>query len=224
MKRQIAKLEKPGLQCVDLVFEELQRITERVEPKQVEQYGELRARLKSVVCRQLQHCVKPTKEMISNQIKIELAYINTNHPDFIGGLEAMRLTEKSKAENNMDGRKDRSVSTASQESGKTSPPGDMRYTLFGPENGIREKGHQGTTSDQDEMASQSSSSHFVAKQHGAVSVTTTTGGHYLNLMQIKAEMNRLDLPLSVREKSEIRLIKALVASYFGHQIFPSACS
>ena len=27
----------------------------------------------------------PTKKMIANLISIELAYINTNHPDFIGG-------------------------------------------------------------------------------------------------------------------------------------------
>jgi len=33
----------------------------------------------------LQKCRDPTKKMISNLVAIELAYINTNHPDFIGG-------------------------------------------------------------------------------------------------------------------------------------------
>lgn len=29
--------------------------------------------------------LKPTDQMIKNLIEIELGYINTNHPDFIGG-------------------------------------------------------------------------------------------------------------------------------------------
>ena len=29
----------------------------------------------------------PTQKMISNLIQIELAYINTSHPDFIGGKQ-----------------------------------------------------------------------------------------------------------------------------------------
>jgi dynamin 1-like protein len=33
--------------------------------------------------------VQPTKEMINAQINIELSYINTNHPDFIGGSRAV---------------------------------------------------------------------------------------------------------------------------------------
>jgi hypothetical protein len=32
----------------------------------------------------LQECRAPTKNMISNLINIELAFINTAHPDFIG--------------------------------------------------------------------------------------------------------------------------------------------
>lgn len=27
----------------------------------------------------------PTKSMISNLINVEMAYVNTNHPDFVGG-------------------------------------------------------------------------------------------------------------------------------------------
>jgi hypothetical protein len=45
----------------------------------------------------------PTKEMISNIINIELSFINTNHPDFVGGdgaitaiLERMAKVEADK--------------------------------------------------------------------------------------------------------------------------------
>ena len=33
--------------------------------------------------------VAPTAEMINNLIEIELGYINTNHPDFVGGTNAL---------------------------------------------------------------------------------------------------------------------------------------
>lgn len=37
----------------------------------------------------LASCLAPTKEMIRNLIRIETGYINTNHPDFIGGSRAI---------------------------------------------------------------------------------------------------------------------------------------
>jgi dynamin 1-like protein len=37
----------------------------------------------------LQKCLVPTDEMIKNLIQIELGYINTNHPDFVGGTNAL---------------------------------------------------------------------------------------------------------------------------------------
>ena len=37
----------------------------------------------------LQKCLIPTEDMIKNLIEIELGYINTNHPDFCGGANAM---------------------------------------------------------------------------------------------------------------------------------------
>ncbi len=32
----------------------------------------------------LSKCLVPTEQMIKNLIEIELGYINTNHPDFVG--------------------------------------------------------------------------------------------------------------------------------------------
>jgi len=37
----------------------------------------------------LQKCLFPTNEMIRHLIEIELGYINTNHPDFVGGTSAL---------------------------------------------------------------------------------------------------------------------------------------
>ena len=46
----------------------------------------------------------PTQKMISNLIQIELAYINTSHPDFIGGkqVEGEKSREKKRREGHYD--------------------------------------------------------------------------------------------------------------------------
>ena len=77
VRRQITRLEQPGLQCIDLVFDELQRMASQCETTELTRFPELRDRVLEVVNQLLRKCVAPTQNMISNLIKIELAYINT---------------------------------------------------------------------------------------------------------------------------------------------------
>lgn len=98
-KRQISRLEQPGLQCVDLVFDELQRVTSQCETIELTRFPELRDRVMEVVNGMLRASLVPTQAMIQNLIQIELAYVNTNHPDFIGGSRAVaQLMEKMQRE------------------------------------------------------------------------------------------------------------------------------
>lgn len=101
IRRQISRLEQPGLQCVDLAFDELQRMSSQCEPNEFQRFPNLRERMIEVVSSLLRRCVSPTQLMISNLVKIELAYINTSHPDFIGGSRAVgSLMEKISHERN----------------------------------------------------------------------------------------------------------------------------
>ncbi|KAF4667860.1 Dynamin-1-like protein, partial [Perkinsus chesapeaki] len=84
VKGQISKLLSPSIQCAELVHAELTKclnVTIR--------FDKLRSRVHDVVRSVLASCLAPTKEMIGNLIKIETGYINTNHPDFIGGSRAI---------------------------------------------------------------------------------------------------------------------------------------
>jgi dynamin 1-like protein len=95
VRRQIRRLEQPGVQCVDLVYDELQRIAHQSEPTELTRYPNLRDRMLSVVGSLLKRSVGPTQMWVSNLVRIELSYINTNHPDFIGGSRAVaKLMEK----------------------------------------------------------------------------------------------------------------------------------
>ena len=109
VRQQISRLEAPGLQCVDLVYQELTRMARTCEPKTLSKYPNLKEVLYNVVNSLLQNAVQPTQLMVSNLIKIEMAYINTSHPDFIGGsnavanlLEQLSTQEKQQQQQQID--------------------------------------------------------------------------------------------------------------------------
>lgn len=95
VRKQIVRLEQPGIQCVDLVFAEMQRMAYQSETGDLSRFPNLRERVFEIVNQILRKCLAPTQSMISNIISIELAYINTSHPDFIGGKQAVaQLTKR----------------------------------------------------------------------------------------------------------------------------------
>lgn len=99
VRRQIALLEQPGLQCVEMVYDELNRLTSLCESADLFRFADLRDRVVDTVHLMLRQRLPPTQTMVSDLIKVEMAYINTNHPDFIGGSKAVaRLMERMQAE------------------------------------------------------------------------------------------------------------------------------
>lgn len=89
IRTQISKLEKPGIQCVDLIFEEMQRICNQSDGTELSRFPDLKDRIFEIIQQLLRDYMIPTQKMISNLIQVELAYINISHPDFIGGKQAV---------------------------------------------------------------------------------------------------------------------------------------
>lgn len=89
VKRQIAYLEQPGIQCANLVYEVLQELAVQAECSRLRMFPALRDKVLAVVNNMLARSLTPTHKMIRNLIQVEKAYINTNHPDFIGGSQAI---------------------------------------------------------------------------------------------------------------------------------------
>merc|ERR1719384_602454 len=83
VKMQIEKLRRPCMQCVDLVFSELKRIAAQSETAEIARFGKLRSALNDCVLSMLKRHLDPCRLFVNQVIDIELAYINTNHPDFI---------------------------------------------------------------------------------------------------------------------------------------------
>ncbi|CAG8628206.1 8916_t:CDS:10 [Acaulospora morrowiae] len=85
VKPQIRLLESPSLRCVELVYEELMKICHNCGSQELGRYPRLHAKLLEVVSDLLRERLTPTSTYVESLISIQRAYINTNHPDFIGG-------------------------------------------------------------------------------------------------------------------------------------------
>jgi len=90
VKRQIERLLKPSEQCVQLIFEELRRISLQCERRELQRFPALRSKLYETVGTFLSDLNAPTLEMVRGLVHIETAYINMKHPEFIGGEQAVR--------------------------------------------------------------------------------------------------------------------------------------
>ncbi|CAL8318486.1 unnamed protein product [Lota lota] len=85
VKKQVKRLEEPSLRCVELVHEEMQRIIQHCSnysTQELQRFPKLHDAIVEVVTSLLRKRLPVTNEMVHNLVAIELAYINTKHPDF----------------------------------------------------------------------------------------------------------------------------------------------
>ncbi|ANB14464.1 dynamin-related GTPase DNM1 [Sugiyamaella lignohabitans] len=89
VKPQIKLLEGPSQRCVELVYEELMKICHNCGSTELSRYPKLQAKLIEVISDLLRERLGPTSAYVSSLIDIQRAYINTNHPNFVGAAAAM---------------------------------------------------------------------------------------------------------------------------------------
>lgn len=177
--------------------------------------------------------------MVTNLVKIELAYINTSHPDFIGGSQAVAsLMQKIGQEN--DRKKNAGiagvvgvpnvvpppVSTLSVQNHEyeeeeeesavvprqaTPPPssGGIMSLLF---QNNRTSGNNGSVASGNTPAGPP---RVVASASKArKSRSSLEPPSMVELPQVPDRMNQADIPITEKEKIEMEIIKTLVGSYF----------
>ncbi|XAO22369.1 hypothetical protein I312_101138 [Cryptococcus bacillisporus CA1280] len=57
-------------------------------------YPELKDRFNLVVINFFKNCMQPTNKLVSDMVAMQACYVNTTHPDFIGGHKAMALVNE----------------------------------------------------------------------------------------------------------------------------------
>ncbi|XP_043096517.1 dynamin-1a isoform X3 [Puntigrus tetrazona] len=104
VKKQIQKLNGPCLKCIDMVVSELTSTIRKCSEK-LAQYPMLREEMERIVTQHIRDRESRTKNQVLLLIDIELAYMNTNHEDFIGFANAQQRSSqmnKKKAAGNQD--------------------------------------------------------------------------------------------------------------------------
>lgn len=218
VKKQIKLLLAPSLQCVELVYEELQRIIQYClgHIRDVHRFPVLRERINMVVMKLLRERLPITNGMVDSLIAIELAYINTNHPDFVGGTRAAyEAYMRAQTKTNFSKSKEKSVTVTESESkveerhsekamvdskGGASGGGSGLWTLFG--------GKQEPT--QSMLASKPSSS--TPAMSSTSGLNSFTRGPPSSSAHPKWSSNPEDI--QNRQSFDCDLIEKLITSYF----------
>ncbi|KAL3104123.1 hypothetical protein niasHS_002150 [Heterodera schachtii] len=100
VKKQIERLKEPALKCVDLVVNELANVVRQCAVC-VNRYPRLRDCVEQIVTNFMRQQEMFTKQHISMLVDYELAYMNTNHEDFIGFSNAEAKASSTNTKKNL---------------------------------------------------------------------------------------------------------------------------
>jgi len=234
VKGQISRLEDPGLQCVELVHDELQRIVSTLESKVGEliRFAKLRDAVVETVNNLLFKYKQPTKEMITNLVNIELSFINTNHPDFVGGdgaisaiLEKMQKSQQAEKDSKNLQNQTNKVAPAlpSKQQTSSSPPVNSTQNGTYPEtqqtgflsmffgNSSISNNNKSLSNGQKEINPTKQETQINSQKSQHLSVHDPT---WEKLDQVPITLKPISTP-SDKEVFETELIKYLLVSYFN---------
>lgn len=106
VKRQIALFRDPALETAELVYTELAHILATMPLNELVRYRRLREKITEVTAKALKSRLKEVNQLIEIMISLEIGFINTSHPDFIGvdvihnkDSEKARLADATLAQN-----------------------------------------------------------------------------------------------------------------------------
>ncbi|CAO3593264.1 unnamed protein product [Absidia cylindrospora] len=95
IKKQIKRLEEPSIKCINMVYDELVRILGQLLGKQFfKRFPTLKDKFYQVVLSFFKKALTPTTKLVSDLVSMEACYINTGHPDFLNGHQAIAVVNE----------------------------------------------------------------------------------------------------------------------------------
>ncbi|KAJ6823565.1 dynamin-related protein 3A-like [Iris pallida] len=94
VRRQISRLLDPSLQCAKFIYDELIKMSHRCLAGELQRFPVLRKCMDDVIGKFLRDALQPAETIIINLIEMEMDYINTSHPNFIGGSKAVEIAQQ----------------------------------------------------------------------------------------------------------------------------------
>ncbi|XP_023370481.1 dynamin-1-like protein [Otolemur garnettii] len=239
VKRQIKRLEEPSLRCVELVHEEMQRIIQHCSnysTQELLRFPKLHDAIVEVVTCLLRKRLPVTNEMVHNLVAIELAYINTKHPDFADACGLMNNNIEEQRRNRLARELPSAVSRdksskvpsalapASQEpSPAASAEADGKLiqdsrretkNVASGGGGVGDAVQEPTTGNWRGMLKTSKAEELLAEEKSKpipIMPASPQKGHAVNLLDVPVPVAR---KLSAREQRDCEVIERLIKSYF----------
>ncbi|KAM7056463.1 dynamin-1-like protein isoform 2-T2 [Acridotheres tristis] len=199
VKRQIKRLEEPSLRCVELVHEEMQRIIQHCSnysTQELLRFPKLHDAIVEVVTCLLRRRLPVTNEMVHNLVAIELAYINTKHPDFADACGLMNNNIEEQRRNRLA----RELPSAVPRDKTPSVGADMSQ-----DSGTGNWRGMLKPSKAEEVSAEEKS------KPAAALPASPQKGHAVNLLDVPVPVAR---KLSAREQRDCEVIERLIKSYF----------
>ncbi|XP_069894776.1 dynamin-1-like protein isoform X6 [Dipodomys merriami] len=202
VKRQIKRLEEPSLRCVELVHEEMQRIIQHCSnysTQELLRFPKLHDAIVEVVTCLLRKRLPVTNEMVHNLVAIELAYINTKHPDFADACGLMNNNIEEQRRNRL---------------ARELPSAVSRDKVASGGGGIGDSGQEPATGNWRGMLKTSKAEELLAEEKSKpipVMPASPQKGHAVNLLDVPVPVAR---KLSAREQRDCEVIERLIKSYF----------
>ncbi|XP_062404348.1 dynamin-1-like protein isoform X2 [Sardina pilchardus] len=221
VKRQVKRLEEPSLRCVELVHEEMQRIIQHCSnysTQELLRFPKLHDAIVEVVTSLLRKRLPVTNEMVHNLVAIELAYINTKHPDFADACGLMNNNIEEQRRNRM-----RELPTAVPRDKSLKGPGGQslsptEQTASAEGEGLKAGG--GAPGDQDGgtgnwrgmlKKGEDGMPDDRSRSQALMPLQSPQKGHAVNLLDVPVPVAR---KLSAREQRDCEVIERLIKSYF----------
>ncbi|XP_022380656.1 dynamin-1-like protein isoform X9 [Enhydra lutris kenyoni] len=202
VKRQIKRLEEPSLRCVELVHEEMQRIIQHCSnysTQELLRFPKLHDAIVEVVTCLLRKRLPVTNEMVHNLVAIELAYINTKHPDFADACGLMNNNIEEQRRNRL---------------ARELPSAVSRDKVASGGGGVGDSVQEPTTGNWRGMLKTSKAEELLAEEKSKpipIMPASPQKGHAVNLLDVPVPVAR---KLSAREQRDCEVIERLIKSYF----------
>ncbi|XP_049738761.1 dynamin-1-like protein isoform X4 [Elephas maximus indicus] len=202
VKRQIKRLEEPSLRCVELVHEEMQRIIQHCSnysTQELLRFPKLHDAIVEVVTCLLRKRLPVTNEMVHNLVAIELAYINTKHPDFADACGLMNNNIEEQRRNRL---------------ARELPSAVSRDKVASGSGGVGDAVQEPTTGNWRGMLKTSKAEELLAEEKSKpipIMPASPQKGHAVNLLDVPVPVAR---KLSAREQRDCEVIERLIKSYF----------
>ncbi|XP_075998026.1 dynamin-1-like protein isoform X2 [Genypterus blacodes] len=226
VKRQIKRLEEPSLRCVELVHEEMQRIIQHCSnysTQELLRFPKLHDAIVEVVTALLRKRLPVTNEMVHNLVGIELAYINTKHPDFADACGLMNNNIEEQRRNRMRDLppavpRDKSLKGPGGHSISPSEPPAPELEVIkaaaggGSQGGSAGEQVDGSTGSWRGMLKRGEEGGSADRAMSQYPVPSSPHrGHAVNLLDVPVPVSR---KLSAREQRDCEVIERLIKSYF----------